>query len=82
MATSASTGGLWRKFLDLLPQAPRSIATVTTGNANGKYTVTLAGGGTMQVLGQTGYQVADKVFVAGQKIEGKAPTLTAITIDV
>jgi len=48
----------------------------------GRYVVQLVGGGTLTVLGSAEYQVSDRVFVADKKIEGKAPTLTAETIEV
>jgi hypothetical protein len=58
------------------------VGTIVSVTSPGRYTVQIVGGGTLQVIGSTEYQVADRVFVADKKIEGKAPTLTAITIDV
>jgi hypothetical protein len=78
----AVLGSFWRKFVDLLPKAPRYVGTIVSVTSPGRYTVQIVGGGTLQVIGSTEYQVADRVFVADKKIEGKAPTLTAITIDV
>ena len=78
----AVLGGIWRKFVDLLPKTPRYIGTVTTVNSPGRYTVQLVGGGLLQVIGSNEYQVADRVFVADKKIEGKAPALTSTTIEV
>lgn len=78
----AILGGVWRKFVDLLPKTPRYIGTVVTVNSPGRYTVQLIGGGLMQAIGSTEYQVAERVFVADKKIEGKAPALSAETIEV
>lgn len=78
----AILGGMWKKFIDLLPKTPRYIGTVTAVLSPGRYMVQLAGGGALTVLGSAEYQVADRVFVADEKIEGKAPTLAAEIIEV
>lgn len=79
----AILGGFWKKFTDLLPKTPRYIATVVSVDSPGRFTVQLVGGGgLLQVLGGSEYQVADRVFVSDKKIESKAPTLTALTIEV
>jgi hypothetical protein len=78
----AILGGIWKKFVDLLPKTPRYIGTVIAVTSPGRYVVQLVGGGTLTVLGSAEYQVSDRVFVADKKIEGKAPTLTAETIEV
>jgi hypothetical protein len=78
----AVLGGIWRKFVDLLPKTPRYIGTIVAVNSPGRYSVQLIGGGLLQAIGSTEYQVADRVFVADKKIEGKAPALTSTTIEV
>lgn len=78
----AVLGGVWKKFVDLLPKTPRYIGTVLAVTSPGRYSVQLVGGGLLQVIGSTEYQVADRVFVADKKIESKAPALTSITIEV
>lgn len=78
----AVLGGFWKKFVDLLPKTPRYIGAVVTIEGNGRYTVQLAGGGLLQVIGESNYQISDRVFVADKKIEGKAPALTTETIEI
>jgi hypothetical protein len=78
----AVLGGIWKKFIDLLPRTPRYIGTVVTINSPGRYTVQLVGGGLLQVIGESNYQIPDRVFVADKKIEGKAPALTTETIEI
>jgi hypothetical protein len=79
---SAPLGGMWRKFLDLLPQSPRQVGTITALTGDGSYTAVLTGGGTLQVLGAAGYSVGSQIFIKDGKIESKAPTLTSIVIEV
>lgn len=78
----AILGSFWRRFVDLLPKAPRYVGTVVAVVSPGVYTVQLAGGGLMQATGGDEYVVSDRVFVLDKKIEGKAPNLPSITIDV
>lgn len=78
----AVLGGIWRKFVDLLPKTPRYIGTIVSVNSPGRYTVQLIGSGLLQVIGSTEYQAADRVFITDKKIEGKAPSLTTETIEV
>ena len=78
----AVLGGIRKKFVDLLPKTPRYIGAVVTIEGNGRYTVQLAGGGLLQVIGESNYQISDRVFVADKKIEGKAPALTTETIEI
>lgn len=79
--SNLALGSFWRRFVDLLPKTPRLIGTVVSISDN-RYVVQLTGGGMMQALGPTGYQVSDKVFVVDKRIEGKAPALTNLTIEV
>ena len=78
----AALGGIWKKFLDLLPSTPRQVGTVVSVGTAGRYNVQLVGGGTITVRGEDGYQSGDRVFVAGDRIESKASTLPPVTIDV
>jgi hypothetical protein len=68
------------ELLSLLPQTPLLVGQVVSVGA-GVVTVQYPGGG-QQVARGTGYAVDDKVFVRGGAIEGAAPSLTAITIEV
>lgn len=78
----AILGSFWRRFVDLLPKAPRYVGTIISVASPGVYTVQLAGGGLMQATSTDAYAVSDRVFVMDKKIEGKAPDLPSITIDV
>lgn len=78
----ATLGNFWRKFVDLLPKSPRYVGTIIAITSPGRYTVQIVGGGTLQAIGSTEYQVSDRVFVADKKIEGKAPALNQLIIDV
>jgi hypothetical protein len=71
---------VYRALLELLPQDPLLVGTVTAVNADATRTVQLPGGGFVRARGDAA--VAATVFVRGGVIEGAAPALTAITIDV
>ena len=75
----ASTN-IYRALLELLPQDPLLVGDVTAVNADDTRTVTLPGGGTVRVRGEAAE--GDRVFVRGGLIEGPAPALTFLTIDV
>lgn len=73
---------LYRALLDLLPDAPLQVATVTAINtAQGTSAVTWPGGSTQTVRGTT-VAVASKAFVRDGVIEGAAPDLTLEVIEV
>lgn len=69
------------QLLELLPQTPLTIATVAADHADGTCTVTHPGGAQTRVRGE-GFAVSEQVFVRDGVIEGNAPALTAITIEV
>jgi hypothetical protein len=71
---------LYRALRDLLPEPPLLVATVTAVNADQTRTVEFPGGGTQRVRGDAA--VSDRVFVRNGLIEGPAPDLTFLTIDV
>ena len=72
-------GNDYRVFLDLLPPTPLLVGTVTS-ITSGVATVTLPGGGRLQVRGAT--SVGERVFVRDGAIEGPAPTLTSSSGEV
>lgn len=73
---------IYRALLDLLPDAPLQVATVTAINAGqGTSTVTWPGGSTQTVRG-TGVAVASKAFIRDGVIEGAAPDLTLEIIEI
>lgn len=70
----------YRALLALLPQDPLQVGTVTTINADDTRTVQLPGGGTLRARGDAA--LGARVFVRSGLIEGPAPALTVLTIDV
>jgi hypothetical protein len=75
-------GGVWKKFVDLLPKPARLVGVITVVQSSGRYTVQLTGGGFVQAFGEGIYSVSDRVFISGKKIDGKSPSLTSFVIDV
>lgn len=70
---------IYRQFLDLLPQRPLQVATVTAVSGE-TCTVELPGGGVLQVRGAAA--VGDQVFVRDGVIEGAAPALPVVVIEI
>lgn len=67
------------RLLALLPQAPLQVGTVlSTDGLVAK--VQLPGGGVVRARGDAA--AGARVFVRGEVIEGPAPTLATVTIDV
>lgn len=71
---------LFRELKALLPEPALQVATVTSVNADGTVTVTFPGGAQSRVRG-TG-TVDGKVFVRNGLVEGDAPNLPTVTLDV
>lgn len=74
-----TTNNAFIELQELLAPPPLQIGTVTAV-VGGICTVNLVGGGTLRARGQAA--VSDKVFVRGEVIEGPAPALTEISIEV
>lgn len=70
---------LYHQFLALLPPRPLQVGTVTAV-AGQLCTVQLPGGGVVQARGQAA--VADQVFVRDGVIEGEAPALAVVQIEI
>ena len=68
------------ELLGLLPQTPLLVGQVVSVGS-GTVTVQYPGGG-RQVARATGYSIGAKVFVRAGVVEGAAPALTAVTIEV
>lgn len=64
---------------ELLPEAPLQVGTVSA-MSNGVASITLPGGGVAQARGDAA--VGDRLFFRGGAIEGPAPTLTLVEIEV
>lgn len=70
---------LFGRFKKLLEGPPLMVGQVT-GSSGGFSTVTLPGGGVLNVRGAAA--IGSRVFVRGDLIEGVAPSLTATVIEV
>ena len=71
---------LWRQFQDLLPTNATLIGTAVTTHADQTVSVQLLDGGLLRVAGTA----ADgaRVFVRDGRIEGEAPELPQIDIEI
>jgi hypothetical protein len=73
---------LYRALRELLPEAPLQVATVATVHtATGESTVTWPGGSQQRVRG-TAVPAGGRAFVRNGVIEGAAPALTLVSIEV
>lgn len=70
---------LYARFKRIFPDAPMLVGTVSVAYTGG-LTVDLPGGGNVNVVGEAA--VGDHVFVRDGRVEGQAPALTAITIEI
>lgn len=70
----------YRALLDLLPEAPLLVGEVTAVNPDETRTVELPGGGEIRARGTA--VLGARVFVRDGLIEGTAPALTILTIEV
>lgn len=73
---------LYRVLQDLLPKRPLAVATVVSTLSGQHSTVVSWPGGAQSTVRGEGYATGAKVFVRDGVIEGEAPALTSITIDV
>lgn len=73
---------LYRQLQDLLPQRPLGVAVVVATLSDRHATVVAWPGGSQQTVRGEGYATDSSVFVRDGVIEGQAPSLTAITIEV
>jgi len=71
---------LWRQFSELLPDSPLLIGTVVSQHSNDTVTVELLDGGLLRVSGSS--TVGDRVFVRDGQVEGVAPTLPSVVIEI
>lgn len=78
----ATLGNFWQQFKDLLPSEPKLVGTITANYGNGLYGVNLVGGGSVQAISNTDRLIGDKVYITGRVIEGKAPDLPDVIIEI
>jgi hypothetical protein len=70
---------LYVEFKRLIPDEPLQVGTVTQTYAGGA-SVTLEGGGVLRVRGEAA--LGTRVFVRAGVIEGPAPALTLVEIEI
>jgi hypothetical protein len=71
---------IWKQFADLLPNSPRLIGTLVLDHGDGTATITLLDGGVLRVKGRA--TAGQRVFVRDGRIEGEAPDLSQIQIEI
>lgn len=71
----------WRDFQALLPAPPLYVVEVTAHNADGTSTVEFPTGLTFRVRGQD-VAIGAFAFVRNDVIEGEAPAVAPITLEV
>lgn len=70
---------VYRSLLEIIPQRPLLVGTVTAIDGDVRV-VTLPGGGTVRARGDA--VLSARVFVRDNVIEGPAPLLTLVSIEV
>ena len=71
---------LYRQLRELLPEPALTVATVASTHTDGTVTVTYPGGAQQRVRGDS--TVGQNVFVRAGQVEGQAPNLDSVTIEV
>ena len=71
---------LYRQLRELLPEPALTVAAVVDVHADGTATVTFPGGGQQRVRGSA--NPGQRVFVRAGVIEGAAPNLPTVTIEI
>ena len=74
------TTNIYRQLRELLPEPALAVATVVAEHTDGSTTVQYPGGSQQRVRGVA--DIGQRVFLRSGQIEGTAPSLTSITIDV
>ncbi|MCK9172972.1 MAG: hypothetical protein RBR03_09145 [Desulfuromonas thiophila] len=72
---------LWKQFSALLPSDPLLIATVISHNSDGTSTLQHPGGGQSTARG-TSVAIGSKAFIRSNQIQGAAPDLPLIELEV
>lgn len=70
----------WIKFKSILPSDPLLIGNVVLAHSDGSCTVSLPSGGTVRVRGSG--SPGQTVYIRSGKIDGIAPSLTALEIEI
>ena len=75
------TANAYRQLLDLLPDAPLQVGTAVTVDG-AIVVVELPGGGRITARSAMTVTVGQRLFVRGDLIEGEAPALSLVLIDI
>ena len=70
---------LFSVFKDLIPSDPLLVGTVSESFGD-THRVTMLGGGTMMVRGKANQ--GDTVFIKGDLIQGSAPSLPTVSVEI
>lgn len=70
---------IFKEFADIFPDAPLQVGTVTASDG-AVATVTLPGGGVLRARGDA--PVGQRVFVRDGLIEGDAPSLPIVVLEI
>lgn len=73
---------LFRTLRNLLPEPPLLVATVVSINAGTGTSMVLFPGGGNQTVRGTSVAAGQKAFVRNGVVEGAAPNLMGVTIDI
>lgn len=73
------TTNLWKRLKQLLPEAPLLVGEVVATSAYGAQ-VELPDGSLLSVRGET--EIGKKVFIRNGLIEGEAPALPTVLIEI
>lgn len=72
---------LYRRLRELLPAPPLLVGLVSAHNADGTSTLVLPGGGSLRARG-TPVAPGLNAFVRDGIVEGEAPALAVVTIEI
>lgn len=75
------TVNIFRRLVELLPRDQLLVGTVVAHHSDGTSTIGLPGGGTLRARG-VDVAVGLQAFVRSGVIEGEAPALPTVTIEV
>ena len=74
---------IWKQFIDdVLPSQPMNLGEITANYGNGQYSVSLVGGGSIRAYSDSNLTVGNKVKLAGNRIESKAPDLPIYQLEI
>lgn len=70
---------LHRQFQGLIPKPALRVGQVAAHNSDGTSTLTIAGGATVRVRGQS-VAIGQKAFFQGRELRGPAPNLATTSV--